>query len=65
MKILRWIWEFPQCILGYILTRIYNVKYVTSVNDVRYYTGKFPGGISLGLFIILKEEMYKKIRIIV
>lgn len=60
MKILRWIWEFPQCILGYILTKIYNVKYVTSVQDVCYYTGKFPGGISLGLFVILKEEMYKK-----
>ena len=39
---------------------IYNVKYATSVHGVRYYTGKFPGGISLGLFVILKEEMYKK-----
>lgn len=59
IKILRWIWELPQCLLGLILTKIYKVKYKDSLNQVKIYSGKFPGGISLGLYILLSESNFK------
>ena len=58
-KVLRWIWEFPQCLLGLILTFIYNVEYKETRGDVRIYAGKFPGGISLGLYTLMYENGYK------
>lgn len=59
MVILRWIWEFPQCLLGFILTLIYKVKYQKTINNIRYYSGNFPGGISLGLFILMSTSNWK------
>lgn len=59
IKLLRWIWEFPQCLLGYILTKIYNVEYKEDYNGIAMYAGKFPGGISLGLYILLSEYSWK------
>ncbi len=58
--VLRWIWEFPQCLLGLLLTFFYNVKFVGKKGDVRYYAGNFPGGISLGLFILCRDYSYEK-----
>ena len=58
--VLRWIWEFPQCLLGFILTLIYDVKYVGKIGEVRYYAGNFPGGISLGLFILCRDTSYER-----
>lgn len=55
----RWIWEFPQTLLGYIMYKIlkkrivdegyYNDQYVIVVT-------KFPGGISLGNYSIVKHR---------
>lgn len=59
IKILRWIWEFPQCILGYILTKCYNVQYKETYKGIPIYVGKFNGGISLGLYIIINIASYK------
>lgn len=59
IKILRWIWEFPQCLLGLILTECYNVKYKETFREIPIYAGNFPGGISLGLYILMKEASRK------
>jgi hypothetical protein len=56
IKIFRWIWEFPQCLLGLILTKIYDVKYSETYKGIDVYTGKFSGGISLGLYIIMDDD---------
>lgn len=59
IKLLRWIWEFPQCLLGFILTKLYDVKYKEEFKGIPIYAGKFPGGISLGLYILMKELNWK------
>lgn len=55
INVFRWIWEFPQCFLGWILIHIYNVEYVETYKDISVYKGDFPGGISLGLYIIMSK----------
>lgn len=55
IKILRWIWEFPQCLLGFILIHIYDVGYNETYRGIDVYTGDFPGGISLGLYILMNH----------
>lgn len=55
-RILRWIWEFPQCLLGLILIKIYKVKYTETYKGIDIYRGDFPGGISLGLYILMYER---------
>lgn len=59
IKILRWIWEFPQCLLGFILTKIYKVELKEYYNNIAIYAGNFPSGISLGLYILLSNYSYK------
>jgi hypothetical protein len=56
LRIARWIWEFPQCLLGFILTKIYDVDYSETYKGIDVYTGKFSGGISLGLYIIMDDD---------
>lgn len=55
IKLCRWIWEFPQCLLGLILTKIYDVKYSETYKGIDVYKGKFSGGISLGLYILMSD----------
>lgn len=59
VKLLRWLWEFPQCLLGFILTLIYKVEYKETFKGIPIYAGKFSGGISLGLYIIMDESKWK------
>lgn len=59
IKLLRWIWEFPQCLLGLILTWCYNVEYKETFREIPIYAGGFPGGISLGLYILMGESSWK------
>ena len=59
IKILRWIWEFPQCLLGILFIGWYNVTYKETFNGIKIYAGKFPGGISLGLYILMDETSWK------
>lgn len=56
---MRWIWEFPQCLLGFVLTLCYNVEYKETFKEIPIYAGKFPGGISLGLYILMSENNQK------
>ncbi len=53
-KFIRWIWEFPQCLLGVILILVYKktlMKKITYKDSTVYIYDKFPGGISLGQYI--------------
>ena len=59
IKILRWIWEFPQHLLGFILIKLCDVEYKETYNGVDVYVGDFPGGISLGQYIIISESSYR------
>ena len=60
IKFRRWIWEFPQCLLGLILTKIYDVKYSETYKGIDIYRGNFPGGISLGLYILMNSRSGNK-----
>jgi hypothetical protein len=51
----RWIWEFPQCLLGFILTKVYKVSYSETYKGIDVYKGDFSGGISVGLYIIMDD----------
>lgn len=62
IKLLRWIWEFPQCLLGVILTLFYKVKYREDYKGIKIYSGSFPGGISCGLYILMSDYSYKNPR---
>ena len=42
--------------LGFILTKIYDVKYSETYKGIDIYKGKFSGGISLGLYILMNER---------
>ena len=59
IKILRWIWEFPQHLLGLILIKIYDVEYKETYKGSDIYVGEFPGGISLGTYILMSESSFK------
>lgn len=60
-KVLRWTWEFPQCGLGWILTKCYKAKYEYTYKDARVYSAKkMPGGISLGQYIIVNSRYLSK-----
>lgn len=53
MKVLKWIWQFPQNLVGFLLTR--KPEKVKEINGVKvYYTHNVLGcGVSLGDFIVL------------
>lgn len=56
VKVLRWIWQLPQNLIGFLLTRKYEVKSARYVNDRWvnvYFKPLFRNGISLGDYIIL------------
>lgn len=46
--------------LGIILTKCYDVEYKETFRDIPIYAGSFPGGISLGLYILMGEYNWKK-----
>lgn len=56
IKFSRWIWELPQCLLGFILIHLYNVKYSETYKGIDVYKGDFPGAISLGLYILMNKR---------
>lgn len=59
VKILRWIWEFPQCLLGIILINLYKAQYISTYKKIDFYiTDRMKGGISCGIYVILHKELY-------
>lgn len=55
-KLLRWTWELPQTLLGLCLLPFYKrtlLKTITYRDQKVYIYDKFPGGISLGYYILV------------
>lgn len=62
-KIFLAIWEFPQMLFGVIMIAFLKRRIVRYENYKRLkiiYVKDFPGGISLGGYIILNEKYYKR-----
>lgn len=62
-KVFLFIWQLPQNIFGYILTRFYKKIEIKTMNDDKdtpiYYTSNVVGcGVSLGKYIILDYNNY-------
>ena len=56
LKVIRWIWQLPQNLIGFLLTREYKYKserYIDSKWVSVYYKSLFRSGVSLGDYIIL------------
>lgn len=51
IKILLYIWQLPQNMVGFVLTRILRAK-----KDGDVYRWKLRGGISLGSYIMVRED---------
>jgi len=57
-KIIKWIWQFPQNLAGFLLTRKYYMKSSRKTLDGRvtvYFKPFFRSGVSLGDYIILDK----------
>lgn len=60
-KIRRWTWEFPQSLLGAILLPFYEktrLKTFEYKDQKVYVYDKFPGGISLGYYVLIDYNRY-------
>ena len=61
MNVIKWVWQLPQNLIGFLLTRKYKYKSTRCMNkDVAngkwisvYYKSFFRSGVSLGDYIIL------------
>lgn len=56
-KILMWIWQFPQNIIGLLLLLFNKGEKKHNLNDITfYYDDNFPGGITLGEYILVGSK---------
>lgn len=56
VNVIKWVWQLPQNLIGFLLTRKYQFKSVRRVKDKFvnvYFKPLFRDGISLGDYIIL------------
>lgn len=65
MKVLRWIWQLPQNLIGFLLTRKPKATVDYRMNDnkvvkIYFTTNVFGCGVSLGDYIILDYGYYFK-----
>ena len=61
VKIRRWTWELPQSLLGAILLPSYEktrLKTFEYMDQQVYIYDKFPGGISLGYYVLIDYNRY-------
>ena len=62
-KVLMYIWQLPQHIVGLLLSLIYKEEYRIKIDDIsERYCPKFSGGISLGNYVFVSrayENMVK------
>ena len=59
-KILLYIWQLPQNLIGLLLLLFIRNEIAHSLNNIRfYYSINFPGGITLGEYVIVgtKQEL--------
>lgn len=60
VNIILYLWQLPQNLLGIILLLIYlPEKYIIFRTSMVWYSEKFPGGISLGKYIIVNEKYWE------
>lgn len=60
-KLRRWTWELPQSLLGAILLPFYEktrLKTFEYKGQQVYIYDKFPGGISLGYYVLIDYDRY-------
>lgn len=56
-EILLYIWQLPQNIVGYIICLFYEVDKIVPYKDAKIRVcSEFPGGISLGKYVIVRYE---------
>lgn len=60
---LLWVWQFPQNIAGFVLTRFDKATAQVAMNDrsvvtVHYTSNVFNCGVSLGKYVILDYKVY-------
>lgn len=63
LKILLWLWQLPQNLIGFIYSRVAKSKstfYFNNKKTVVYYCSCFKSGICLGQYIIL-DVLYKRL----
>jgi hypothetical protein len=56
MKILLFLWQFPQTLLALLLITLFRPQRKEIYRNRIYYYGNIPGGISLGEFVLLPER---------
>lgn len=62
-NILLWIWQFPQNLVGLLLLLILQGEIKHKLNIIRFYYLKiFPGGITLGEYIIVGTKQNLTVR---
>lgn len=56
-KIILWIWQFPQNLIALLLLLILRGEKRHALGTIRfYYLSSFPGGITLGEYIIMETK---------
>lgn len=62
-QIILWIWQFPQNLVGLLLLLILQGETKHKLNIIRfYYLKTFPGGITLGEYIIVGTKQNLTVR---
>lgn len=62
-QIILWIWQFPQNLVGLLLLLILKGETKHKLNTIRfYYLKTFPGGITLGEYIIVGTKQNLTVR---
>ena len=59
MKTLKFIWELPQNVVGFIVKKVSKAELYTTYKDAKVYCWKIYGGMSLGKYIFV-PEYYKE-----
>ena len=62
-QVILWIWQFPQNLVGLLLLLILQGETKHKLNTIRFYYFKtFPGGITLGEYIIVGAKQNLTVR---
>jgi hypothetical protein len=56
MKLIKFIWEFPQNALGFIVMKVCKAEPIETYRDATLYHWNVAGGMSLGKYIFLPFE---------
>lgn len=56
MKVLLWLWQVPQHLLGLLIILITRAKKQKVILPIYWVASKIPAGISLGQYIIVRPE---------